>query len=236
MIKSFTPLEVHDINALEQFNRDLEMILEDLDAGLINLKEQQAKNEFYTLIKSFVMGQRGSLGRTKKGSWSIAPNDDGMDADNRVDYIFKPTYLVTAILSRTLCEFPLFAVSIPFYGKALRKGMLFCSYRSLYGHGYERDQGAAEALTILSMGKIPWLLEKNPSFCPELHMAIKHVSIEMQERLELGLAFGPWGEDLQDTFNAALETLYIKNDKEMYETIKHTSKDSELVGEEALLW
>lgn len=236
MIKRFIPLEVIDINAFQKFNHDLEKIIEKIDAGEINIKRQHTYDEFYNLIESFVEGQRGSLGRTKEGSWSIVPNDAGMDTDARVEFIFKPTYLVTAILSRTLCDFPLIAVSIPKFGDALKKGMLFCSYRNLHGHGYERDKGAAEALTILSMGKVPWLLDRDPSFCPNLYKAIKSVSREMEERLDLGTAVGAWGENLQDIFSASLETLYVKNDKEMYETIKNTSKDSEFVGEEALLW
>ncbi len=236
MLKKFEPFESVDIKAFERFNRDLRTILEKMDAGEINLKGRHAKEEFQSLIESFVTGQRGSLGRTKEGSWSIVPNDEGMDSDNRVDYIFIPTYLVTAILSRTLCDFPLIAISIPGFGEALKKGMLFCSYRNLHGHGFESDIGAAEALTILSMGKIPWLLEKDPAFCPDLYKAIKTVSRDMERRLSLGTAVGPWGENLQDIFSSSLETLYVKNDIEMYETIQHTNKDSELVGKEALLW
>jgi hypothetical protein len=58
----------------------------------------------------------------------------------------------------------------------------------------------------------------------------------MKSKLRANDAIGLWGENLQDDFSSALETLYIKNDKEFYETIKSTDKDSELLNEEDLLW
>ena len=234
MLEEFIPFSEVNIKAFEDFNIQLKEILEKLDENTIfdNYSEESYKR----LIVSFVNNQRSSLGRTKPGSWSIAPNDEGMDSDIRVDFIFVPTYLVTAILSRTLCDFPHLVESIPNYKDALKKGMLFCSYRNLAGHGYESDSGAAEALTILSLGKVPLLLEQNKDLCPPLYKAIKIVSNEMKERLKTDSAYGVWGENLQDDFSSALETLYIKNDKEMYDAIKNTDKDSKLVNEEDLPW
>ncbi len=236
MIEEFIPFSSVDISAFENFNIQLKEILERLDDNTIFDKDFYSEESFKKLIKSFVNNQRASLGRTKPGSWSLVPNDDGMDSDVRVDFIFIPTYLVTAILSRTLCDYPLMVETIPNYKEALKKGMLFCSYRNLYGHGYERDIGAAEALTILSLGKVPLLLEKNKCLCPELYESIKNVANEMKSKLRANDAIGLWGENLQDDFSSALETLYIKNDKEFYETIKSTDKDSELLNEEDLLW
>ena len=236
MIKEFIPLSKVDISIFEDFNNQLKEILERLDDNTIFNEDFYSEESFKKLIQSFVENQRDSLGRTKSGSWSLVPNDDGMDADVRVDFIFMPTYLVTAILSRILCDYPLLVETIPNYIEVLKKGMHFCSYRDLYGHGYERDVGAAEVLTILSIGKVPLLLEKNADLCPELYKSIKHVTNVMKIKINDNNAIGMWGESLQEEFRSALETFYIKNDTELYEIIKTSNQDSELLNEKDLLW
>lgn len=239
MITKFTVLDSNlvSISILDSFNEELKLILESIDSGTIFSSGLYSKADFRNLLESFVKGQRGSLGKTKKeGSWSIVPNDTDMTSDARVDFIFMPTYLVTAILSRIFCDYPDIAKSITGYTNALKKGMKFCSYRDLQGHGYEGDAGAAEALTILSIGKVPWLLENNKDFCPELLKSIQNVVKNMKSRLDSGTASDEWGCSLQEEFSSALETLYIKNDKETYEALKNADNDKELIKEEDLKW
>ncbi len=236
MLRRFKPLRVVDVQAFDKFNQDLYDVLDELDAGNIFSKETYSVSMFKHFLESLVTGQRESLGRTKPGSWSIVPNDDYMDSDARVEYIFTPTYLVTAILGRTLCEYPILVLTIPGYEQALKQGMLFCSYRKLTGHGYDMERGMAKALSILALGKIPWLLERHKYFCPELYQAICLATKQMKEMLDIGNAKDAWGGDLQEDFNDALVTLSIKNDKELYETIKTTDENSELFDEEDLKW
>lgn len=236
MLKRFKPLKKVDLQALYKFNQDLNDVLDELDGGNIFSKETYSRHMFKRFLESLITGQRESLGRTKPGSWSIVPNDNDMDSDARVDFIFTPTYLVTAILGRTLCEYPLLALSIPGYEQSLKQGMLFCSYRTLDGHGYDMERGKAKALSILALGKIPWLLERHKDFCPKLYKAICLVTRQMKESLDTGTAKDAWGGDLQEEFNDALVTLSIKNDRELYETIKTTNENSELYDEEDLEW
>ena len=239
MLKEFTVQKKLDIKALQEFNEELEIILGKLDFGNIFEQGGYSVEEYKELLSSFIEGQRGKkedVGRTLKDSWSIVNNSDGMDGDARVEFNFKPTYLVTAILSRTLCDYPLIAISIPGYGNALKHGMKYCSLRQLYGHGYEAFSGAAEALTILSRGKVPYLLEKNKEFCPNLYNAIVKVTEEMKEAINTDKTIDGWGNDLQEEFSSALETLYIRNDRESYEAALNTDENSELYSEEDLLW
>ena len=58
----------------------------------------------------------------------------------------------------------------------------------------------------------------------------------MKERLDIGTTKDTWGGDLQEEFNDALVTLSIKNDRELYETIKTTNENTELYDEEDLKW
>ena len=169
MLKEFSVLSNVNTSALFSFNESLQSILKALDKNTIFSDNYYSYDSYRILLKSFIDGQRDFIGQIKPGSWSIVPNDKGMDSDARVEFVFIPTYLVTAILSRTLCEYPLLAISIPGYSDALHKGMMFCSYRHLRGHGYDAISGMIDSLKILSMGKVPWLLEHYPNFCPELY-------------------------------------------------------------------
>lgn len=117
---------------------------------------------------SAVTGQRGSLGRTKPGSWSVAASDDGMPADARVDFVFTPTYAVVAILTKVLQDFPDVASKVPGFEEALRLGMEFASLRRLKGHGIEAQLGEADARRLLELGGVDLFLQRRPDFCPAL--------------------------------------------------------------------
>lgn len=211
MLEEFIPLRKVDIQSFIKFNNQLKEILDRLDKNTIFEENFYSEESYKKLIKSFVTNQRGSLGNTTFGSWSLVPNDKQMDSESRVDFIFMPTYLVTAILSRTLCDFPFLVESIPDYKDALKKGLLFCSYRNLEGHGYDSDSGAAEALKILSVGKVPFILEQDKDLCPPLYKVIKDVSQYIQHRIEINTAYSPWEISLQEEFRTALNALHTKN-------------------------
>ena len=172
MLKEFKVFDKVDTKALAAFNEDLREVLERMASGILFAKEGYTHDEFRALLTDFVAGQRGSLGRTKEGSWSVVPDDSGMPGDARVEFIFVPTYLVTAILTRAFCDYPELVAEVPGFEPSLRKGMQFCSYRGLMGHGIEAVAGAEDALEILSLGEVPVFLESNPEFCSDLHQAI----------------------------------------------------------------
>ena len=238
VLKEFAILEEIDIEKLIKFNNDLSSILEAIDSETIISESSYSESEFVRLLVSFVQNQRKALGRTKEGSWSIVPNDDGMDSDARVEFIFKPTYYVTAILSRSFLDYSKLTEEIPGYLEALKAGMVFCSYRGLFGHGYEADAEAAEALTILALGKIPAFLEQRKDFCSDLYCSINKVMHYMEKKINSNSAFDDWGGSLQDQFSSAVETYLVKNDRTLYETIIDTDNnpDSPLCNEEDLPW
>lgn len=124
--------------------------------------------ELQHFCQSAVSNQRGTLGRTVAGSWSVAAHDTGMPADARNDFIFTPTYIVVAILTKVLQDFPNIAAAIQGYEEALRRGMMFAALRRLQGHGYDAAEGAADARRILALGQVPVFLASHPDFCPAL--------------------------------------------------------------------
>ncbi|UKJ75402.1 hypothetical protein [Azospirillum brasilense] len=129
--------------------------------------------DLHAFCRSAVTGQRGSLGRTQPGSWSVAANDAGMPADARVDFVFTPTYIVVAILTSALQRFPRLASDIHGYEDALRRGMEFAMLRGLQGHGVEAVEGAADARRILRLGGVDRFLRRHPDFCPALAEALE---------------------------------------------------------------
>lgn len=236
MINNFRHLDTVDIPDMLALIDSMMEVLESLDEGLVPNDSDYTAEQLKGYLESLVTGQRGSLGRTRPGSWGVVPDDDGMDSDNRVDFILRPTYIATATLSRALCEYPLLALSIPHYEEALLSGMVFCSYRGLRGHGYEADEGAIDALRILSLGKVPWLLNRHPEACPDLKVAIDGVANDMAERLLNGTAVGLWGEDYSEGFRSAVETMRLKNDPDFMASLEESRRSPETVSKDELPW
>lgn len=225
-----------DIPAMDALIDSMMEVLEALDEGLIPNDSDYTLDDLRGYLASLVGGQRGRLGHTKAGSWAVSPDDAGMASDARVDFIIRPTYIATATLSRALCEYPLLALAIPNYLRALERGMKFCSFRSLQGHGYEADAGAIDALRILSLGKIPWLLHRHPDACPELKTAIDTVAQDMAQRLLDGDAVGVWGEDYSEGFRSAVETLRLRNDQDFMASVKLARCDPSTISRDDLPW
>jgi hypothetical protein len=236
MIRSFQYLDQVDIPAMKVLTDSMMEVLESIDEGLVPNRDDYTPGDLANYVDSLVSRQRSSLGQTKPGSWCVAPDDSDMDSDTRVEFIFRPTYIAVATLSRVLCEYPLIALATPRYDRALRTGMLFCSYRGLRGHGYEADEGAIDALRVLSLGKVPWLLNRHPEACPELKRAIDDVAEDMARRLLNGTAVGAWGEDYSDGFRSAVETLRLKNDPEFIAALEETRRHPYALSKENLPW
>lgn len=165
--KAFTVIDPPRAAAMTRAVEDLRRLLQALAAGHLPGTGYDAA-DLLNFCRSAVDGQRGSLGRTKPGSWSVAATDDGMPADARVDFVFTPTYIVVAILTRVLDAFPEAARAIDGYEAALQRGMGFATLRRLQGHGYEAAEGEAEARRILNLGGVASFLRQHPDFCPAL--------------------------------------------------------------------
>lgn len=221
MKKEFVFCGTHDLNEMSRLIEDMKDVLSALDAGEIPNQINYSAQDLIDYSKSLIKGQRGSLGRTKPGSWSVAPDDHEMQTDARVDFIFMPTYVAVATLSRILHDFPWIAIQIPGFYRALKRGLNFCTYRELSGHGYEAIDGILDAIMILAIGKVPALLEEAPQFSPRLRKIFVEVERHLLESLSAGETLGPWGKDYSQGYQAALETLYLSKDKELINSIKN---------------
>ncbi len=211
LIKRFQQCDVGDHQGMPDTIASMKELLDALDAGTVPNDTDYSLDDLAGCLTSLVEGQRESLGRTMPGSWAVVPNVDGLDAEMRVEFVFGPTYIATATLARCLCDYPLTALAIPGYREALQTGMLFSAGRNLQGHGYDATAGAIDALGILSLGKVPWLLHRHPEFCPELKASVDEAAAYMARCLDEGSAAGSWGEDYAVAFASVLESLRVRN-------------------------
>jgi hypothetical protein len=219
MTKAFrisSPPSVGEMLELVQDMRDV------LDA----LAHKEIPDAQYTIedlkayCESLVRGQRGSLGRTRSDSWSVAETDDGMPTDARVDFIFVPTYVGVATLTRVRLDYPGIAVRIPGYDDSLKRGMIFSTYRGLEGHGYDATRGMIDAALIFAEGGVSEFLSTDPEFCPELLRLLRELKNALMERISSGGTKGAWGEEYQDNFLSVVETLRLLSIPGMEASIK----------------
>ena len=236
LLKYFEPFKQVDTGAMLSYVEAMEEVVEALDERLIPDAKTYTLDDLSSYVKSLVAAQRRKLSFVKPGCWCVVSGDDGMPGDARVDFVFRPTYAAVATLSRILCDYPVLAVRTPRFLLALKQGMKFATYRGLAGHGYEADPGAIHALRILSLGKVPLLLQQHPELCPSLAMIIREVAESMQERLTTHSAVGIWGEDLSEGFRQAIETMRLVNDPEFMRTISEARQDRSVIPRKDWTW
>jgi len=215
-MRVWTYSQAVDISQMQEIIKTMREFLEDFDTG-------HASSDVFAYCESLVLGQRDSLGRTIPGSWSVAPNDDNMPTDARVEFVFEPTYIAVAILSRSLLEYPWVAISIDGFKQALTTGMEFCTHRNLHGSGYDALDGLFNAWSILCAGHVPMLTKVAPEFSKKLSKIITKTELFLLDSLKTGNTTGPWGEDLKYKFEAAIETYYLLKDQELVSLVKSSS-------------
>lgn len=101
-----------------------------------------------------------------------------MPSDARVEYFYKPTYIAAAIIIRAILLHPGLLESKESTDKQERKvgelaktvfpGILLgCTGRGFAGHGYDEEQGRAEAMNIFAKAGTSEFVAKYPEFCKE---------------------------------------------------------------------
>jgi len=236
MLKHFKPFAEVDTSQMLSYVDAMEEMVEALDEGLIPNKADYTLEDLAGYVQSLIDGQRRKASFVKPGCWCVVDFDDFMPSDARVDFVFRPTYAAVATLSRTLCDYPVIALRARRFLATLKKGMVFATHRALAGHGFDADQGVVDALRILSLGKVPLLLDRHPGLCPALHRIIQDVAKEMQQRLETRTAVGIWGEDLATGFRTAIETLRFVNNPAFMQSIAEAKQDPGVIKRKEWQW
>ncbi len=175
-------IAVCDISGLQALVDGMRAVLEGLEARTLPDDRDYTCEDLRAYLRSLVRGQRGELslgsgcGHVEAGSWSVNVDCDHMPSDARVDFVFFPTYLAVATLSRCVLQFPLLAATVEGLAPALRRGLEFACARRLQGHGAEAEADRERALNQLYMGWVPLLLWQNTDFCPPMAALLEETS------------------------------------------------------------
>ncbi len=197
--KTFQSLDIRESSTKEMSRvlQDMIEVLEGLEACRIPDREEYTCDDLRAYLVSLVESQRGELAlghgsQILAGSWSINSFCEDMPSDARVEFIFFPTYVAVATISRCLLEFPLLAASVPGLTPALQRGLEFSCHRELAGHGREAAEDKQKALNLFYLGWVPLLLWQNPDFCPRMNRILEgtencdfHVEYEMKQQFAL---------------------------------------------------
>jgi hypothetical protein len=219
MTKTFQFSSPPSVDEMLEFIQQMRDLLDALSHGEIP-DEQYTIEDLNYYCQSLVNNQRGSLGRTKSGSWSVAETDVEMPADARVDFIFVPTYVAVATLTKVRVDYPTISAAIPGYDDALRRGMIFATHRRLEGHGYDATRGLIDAALIFAEGGVAEFLSSNPDFCPELLNILRELNRTLTDRISSGQTVGAWGEEYKEDFLSLVETLRLVSIPGMEASIK----------------
>lgn len=108
-----------------------------------------------------------------------------MPADCRVEYVYKPTYCLTAALIALAEQYPEL-MEEDLFRTVLRKGMKASVGRSFRGAGMDALKGLFETLEIFAEAPIAAFLKKYPDFYPDFTMLWEHQNKYLKSGVETG--------------------------------------------------
>jgi len=173
----------------------LSTFLDNLQA--LKVSDLQLRNAIDTLLPQ----------QNDRGYWGfIKPHEAA--SDERVDYYYKPTYLVTAIMIQAWQKQPAAISEQESFMTALSKAMEACTARAFSGHGYEGISGMLDALMIFAKGSVAEFLDNRPAPNDKFVDLIKKSLCDVQEALATRNTLGAWGEDLTDEYMRVWKAYY----------------------------
>jgi len=200
---------------LDKFRVCKDMNFEDQGAivGLMKdvityMQKDQIPNENYTLtdltayIKSLIELQRTQ--EIIKGSWSVSPEPENTPVDEEVDFHFFPTYLGVAAMSLFYQKYPEISKDLPGFKESLTNGMAYAVSKEFKGFGFNSEFQRLEAVILLSKGRVPELLLKNPELCPKMLELFKQVLTEVVTAIKNKNIENEYGINLGNEYKAIL--------------------------------
>ena len=125
-----------------------------------------------------------------------------MPSDARVEYFYKPTYLGTAVVIKTVMQVPLFWKEEE---NTIRGMLLACTGRGFRGHGFDDLKGMIETLGIFSEANASDFVRNYPDVCPEFTQLYTESINHLKEIYDKGAVCNSWGEDYSEQAKQVLE-------------------------------
>ena len=124
-------------------------------------------------------------------------------SDARVDFIYVPTYICTAILMKAyLTDYGSFTMKAQ---SALKKGLKLSCAKGLRGHGFEAFKGQIEALNIFMKAGVKEFTDLHPGLSPEFTEMIEKIVSIYKDKILASDFTGPWGESYEDDIKTVAE-------------------------------
>ena len=133
------------------------------------------------------------------GSFKLIDSYD-IPSDARVDFIYMPTYICSAILMKAyLMDENRFTMKAK---SALINGLKASCARNLRGHGYEAFKGQIEALEIFFKAGLREFMDLHSDLCPEFSEMIEKIISIFKDKEANGDFKGPWNESYEEDIKA----------------------------------
>ena len=135
----------------------------------------------------------GESFQAERGLFLQFADPESLTPDDKVDYIYKPTYIAAAILMTAYYRFDTFRT--PEYAGILNRVLSAAVEREFTGAGYLRIPGLLDTLEIFSEGDTFRFIRKyagvNPGFTRKLSDAVTYLC----DRICTGEIRNPWLDD-----------------------------------------
>lgn len=135
----------------------------------------------------------GESFQAERGLFLQFADPESLTPDDKVDYIYKPTYIAAAILMTAYYRFSAFRT--PEYAGILNRVLSAAVEREFTGAGYLRIPGLLDTLEIFSEGDTFRFIRKyagvNPGFTRKLSDAVTYLC----DRICTGEIRNPWLDD-----------------------------------------
>jgi len=197
MIKSFRLSRDMDFEHMGSIVGSMRFLLEAFASG--QLPDEDYTLDDYIGYISSLPEKQWKTGVTA-GSWTVAPEPEKVKEDERLDFIFFPSWCACASISWLIQNHPEKASAINGLEESLVQGLKFSISENLEGFGITGELQTIEAALILGAGGLLQLLKKNPHFSPELKNRLDELKTDYRNKLDRGETDLPYGGSYKEIF------------------------------------
>lgn len=207
--KEFKELETPMDCQMKYMSKQMEKTLYALADCTIPNTTDYTYEELKNYCESLVAGQMNERTIIKHGSWPLTSDIARMPLDERVKFVFFPSYIAVATLSQIVLRFPDMALKTSRFIQVLRRGLYFCNHHKLRGHGNTAIKDMLKALEILCIGGVPKILNEYPDISDHrLRILLEEIEATMIEDLKNGsMQSGTFGKDYSEDYKSVLRIL-----------------------------
>ena len=135
----------------------------------------------------------GESFQAERGLFLQFADPESLTPDDKVDYIYKPTYIAAAILMTAYYRFSAFRT--PEYAGILRRVLSAAVEREFTGAGYLRIPGLLDSLEIFAEGDSYKFIGEYSEVAPEFARKLSGAVTFLNDRICTGETKNPWLDD-----------------------------------------